>query len=214
MKNIIFLLSIVMTSQSLFSQKNFEKSRISGEKSFYNYSNEKAQPLYNTLSDGYDVKFYGIDLEAGNTSVYISGSVTIGAMVVASVLDTFVFELHPDYTIDSIRVNGSVKNYRTDYDDVFIPLSPGIPEDEWIEVEVFYHGAITKSGWSGIMHSSGYHVTYTLTEPLYAKDWFPCKQVLTDKADSVFVFITTDESLKVGSNGLLTAVVPLGEQLR
>ena len=210
MKNIIFFLSIVLTSKYLFSQEHFEKSWLSGEKNFNSYSNEKAQPQYNSLSDGYDVKFYGIDLEAGNSSVYISGNVTIGATVVASVLDTFVFELHPDYTIDSIRVNGLVEDYLTDYDDVIIPLSPGIPEDERIDVQVFYHGAITKNGWAGIMHSGGYHVTFTLTEPLYAKDWFPCKQVLTDKADSVFVFITTDESLKTGSNGLLTADVPLG----
>ena len=31
----------------------------------------------------------------------------------------------------------------------------------------------------------GFDVTYTLSEPLNARDWFPVKQVLEDKIDSV-----------------------------
>ena len=49
-------------------------------------------------------------------------------------------------------------------------------------------------------------VTYTLSEPYEAKDWFPVKQDLLDKADSVWVFITTREGLMGGSNGLLTRI--------
>ena len=209
MKKPLFLLATILISPYLFSQAPFEKGYLSPEKNYHPAVTVKSQPLYNSLSDGYDVKFYGFDLEAGNTSAYLNGSVTIGATVVAAMLDTFVVELHPDYTIDSIKVNGSIQSFVTDIDDVKIPLSPGIPGSGWIEAQVFYHGQISKDGWAGIMHSTSYNVTYTLTEPLYAKDWFPCKQVLTDKADSVFVFITTDESLKVGSNGLLTDLVPL-----
>jgi aminopeptidase N len=47
-------------------------------------------------------------------------------------------------------------------------------------------------------------VTFTLSEPFYAKDWFPCKEDLGDKADSVHVFITTEYGLKGVSNGILT----------
>ena len=47
--------------------------------------------------------------------------------------------------------------------------------------------------------------TYTSTEPFYARDWFPCKQDLEDKADSVHVSITTPFHLKGVSQGLLTA---------
>jgi len=62
----------------------------------------------------------------------------------------------------------------------------------------------------GIVHTDFHSVTYTLSEPFFSKFWFPCKQVLEDKADSVYVFVTTDSTLKVGSNGLLTAVTPVG----
>src|SRR5690606_452711 len=45
--------------------------------------------------------------------------------------------------------------------------------------------------------------------PFSAYEWWPCKQVLTDKADSVEVWITTDATNKAGSNGLLQQVVSL-----
>ena len=46
-------------------------------------------------------------------------------------------------------------------------------------------------------------------------NWFPCKQVLPDKADSAYIFLTTDRSLKAGSNGLLENTVELsGNRIR
>jgi aminopeptidase N len=46
-------------------------------------------------------------------------------------------------------------------------------------------------------------------------NWFPCKQDLQDKADSVYVFLSTDSDLKAGSNGILTAQIPLpGNRIR
>jgi aminopeptidase N len=40
--------------------------------------------------------------------------------------------------------------------------------------------------------------------PFFAKDWFPYKQVLSDKIDSVHVFVTTDSDLMAASNGIHT----------
>src|ERR1035437_7202456 len=50
----------------------------------------------------YDVKFYKMDLEASDTSAYISGNVTILSQVSANVLDTFKFELFSGLTLDSV----------------------------------------------------------------------------------------------------------------
>jgi aminopeptidase N len=55
----------------------------------------------------------------------------------------------------------------------------------------------------------GNQITYTLSEPFAAKEWFPVKQSLTDKADSAYIFVTTSNDNKVGSEGKLTAIVPL-----
>ncbi len=58
--------------------------------------------------------------------------------------------------------------------------------------------------------SWGNQVTWSLSEPYSAFEWFPCKQSLKDKADSVAVNITVPSACKAGSNGVLTQVVDLG----
>ena len=205
-----FILAFLYTLNTS-SQVQFEKSPKRSERILASTASAlKDQPIYNPLSDAYDVKFYGIDLEADNTSVYLSGNVTIGATVTVTELDTFAFELYPSYTIDSIRVNGNTTDFMRNGDDVLVPLESPFGESDWIETQIFYHGSNIRGGTVGIRYYALYPITYTLTEPLYAKDWFPCKQELTDKADSAYIFITTNESFKVASNGLLTATVPLG----
>jgi aminopeptidase N len=53
-----------------------------------------------------------------------------------------------------------------------------------------------------------------LSEPFHAKDWFVCKQVLSDKADSAYIFITVDTSLMAGSNGTLANISSLSDSTR
>ncbi len=198
----------------LFGQAPYEKKYfLPAATSPHRKSADKAEPMYNSLMNAYDVKFYKLNLEADNTSIHLKGDVTIIATVVSTQLDTFVVELNPDYTIDSILINGSKVTYVTHSDDIKIHLATPIAAGNIVEAQVFYHGSLSAASqgfFSGISYDAGRDITYTLSEPLYAKDWFPCKQVLTDKADSVYVFITTNSGLKAGSNGLLTNTVNLG----
>jgi len=53
----------------------------------------------------------------------------------------------------------------------------------------------------------GSPVTWSLSEPYEAKTWFPCKQDLNDKADSVSVSVTVPDTLMAGSNGILTVLI-------
>lgn len=166
--------------------------------------------------DDYDIKFYFLDLEADNTSTSISGSATIGATAVVLSLQTVVFELNADLVIDSVLVNGSFEEFSRENDVVILNLDTAIPFKEYFSIEVFYRGTVISEGFFSGMSNDfdpewGKQVTWTLSEPYGALDWFPCKQVLSDKADSTYVFITTDNTLKAGSNGILTAVVPLPE---
>jgi aminopeptidase N len=213
MKTIVIFTYLVLCSALLEGQAGFEKYKpLPAGNSAY-LPGDKSEPIYNSLMDNYDVTFYKLDLAADNNSIHLSGNVTILATVVSASLDTFVMELNPDYTVDSIRINSSRPPFLFHDDDLKVPVHSGLPNGASIDAVVYYHGSLsgTSQGFfSGISHDSNRQITYTLSEPLYAKDWFPCKQVLTDKADSVYVFITTDSTLKAGSNGLLTKTVALG----
>jgi hypothetical protein len=56
----------------------------------------------NPLLKDYDVKFYGLDVEADNRSDRIHGSVTILVEVSGTSLDTLVFDLHDALFVDRV----------------------------------------------------------------------------------------------------------------
>ncbi len=165
----------------------------------------------------YDITFYFIDIEAQRTTTYLSGSGTIKARVTASQLDTFAFELHSNFTITGIEVNGNpvpLTNLLTNGQERNLLLPTSVPQGDFVEVKIFYQGTPPTGNNSaignGVNNDSsptwGNTVTWTLTEPYTAHEWMPCKQVLHDKADSAYIYITTDPSNKAGANGLLVGI--------
>lgn len=167
------------------------------------------------LQNKYDVKFYWLDLAVTSKSTKISGAAYLLAKTLAPNLDTIALEMSPELTMDSLWVNnrpvGSV-NHTDNW--LLIPLISFIKKDSMFKIKIFYHGIPESQGFfSGISHAYNNHwkkeVTWTLSEPFAAKDWFPVKQSLTDKADSAWVFLTVDKNEKAGSEGILTAITTL-----
>ncbi len=170
---------------------------------------------YQSMMRDYDVHWYYLNLEASNMSTDISGFTTVGAMA-KNTLDTIILELVSSLDVDSVIYQGQSTPY-THHDGVVdIPLSNSIAATSNFEVTIHYHGTASSSGAglsSGMSNRQsptwGANVTWTLSEPYGASEWFAVKQDLRDQADSVWVFVTVDTSLKVGSNGLLTAITPV-----
>ncbi len=163
----------------------------------------------------YDVGFYFIDLEMDNTSVYLEGNTRIDLNLEAEYNNELVFEFKSDMTVDSVKVNGSLQIFSHSDDVIVIDYvhSSDFNENYQVSAIVYYHGSPS----DGMFNSSDYFeselftFTYSLTEPYFAKYWFPCKQVLTDKADSSYFYVTVPENLKAGSNGLLIDEYSIGD---
>jgi len=168
-----------------------------------------AQRLAHQETDdtGFDVKWYFLDLEASNADVSLSGSTTI-LVEATSALDEVVFELQRDYDVSSVTINGREAVFLHELDEVRILLAPEEPAGTLMEFEIFYSGAIPITGnfFQGINNAYSaqwdQRVTYTLSEPYNAYQWFAAKQVLTDKADSVWIHVTTPADQEVASNGI------------
>jgi aminopeptidase N len=210
MKSILVGILFIAISNLLSAQAPFEKQFF---KPLLHSSTDKAQPMYNSLMDKYDVKFYKLEIDSVNILLFLKACVSMKASVVNEPLDTFVLGLKSEYTVDSVIINGARLPFTSANNEIQVPINPALHVQDDIESKVYYHGSISEGGtgfFSGISYSLSNNIIYTLSEPLYATDWFPCKQVLTDKADSVYVFVTTTQDLKVGSNGLLTNTVNLG----
>lgn len=169
----------------------------------------------------YDLKFYHLNLNIERNSTFISGHVLSKAKVVVASLDTFAFLLHLNYSIDSVYVNGAKRNFIRK--DSLVKATTGLPilNNTLFDAIVYYNGTAPADGGSAI--GNGYstgksnwnnEVSWSLSESFVAYQWFPCKQDLTDKIDSSWVFATTDSTNLVGSNGLLTNVVKVGSKKR
>jgi aminopeptidase N len=183
-------------------------------------------PLYDTWLSAYDVKSYYLELSLSNLDTEIEGLAVVHAVAERD-LDTLVLELQDALTVSRVRCNDDPGNLdfpgdqsleftRTE-DAVYVVLDRTHLKGEAFQVAVEYGGDAgqDRGFFAGITteqdHEYGFQVTYTLSEPHNARDWFPVKQVLEDKIDSVTVRIRCDRELLAGSNGVLQDIEEDGE---
>ena len=185
----------------------------------------------------YDVKYYKLDLAMENTSLAVAGSVWMRVRVRGQALDSLAFELYQapagspataaTFVVDSVVVNGRRSpGIRRVGPDATAALAQPAPAGTLADARIYYHGTAPSGNSAAIGNALSnrnlvhidtypgaptfaYNVTWSLSEPFSAHEWFPCKQVLTDKADSSDVWVTTTLPNKVGSNGVLVRTVPL-----
>ncbi len=189
--------------------------------------------------DRYDVKWYKLDLALENNSRALAGSALLLVQVGAQPLDSLAFELYQapagaapgaaTLVIDSVVAGGQRSpGVLRRGQEATAALAQPAPAGSRLAARIYYHGTAPNGNTSAIGNAFNtaasyrragvdypYNVTWSLSEPFSAHEWFPCKQVLTDKADSSAVSVTTTLPNKVGSNGLLRRTVLLpGNKVR
>ena len=202
MKRILFILFAFVAIQAIFAQGGtcFHKHDLSP------FLNQKL-PIAST---DIDIKNIVFDLNIERDSRAISGNVTLKILATAAISEVEL-ELHDNFTIDSIVVlKKNVKAKKTSVNHFSFPVSAN--KNELFDAKIYYKGSspLTENDWgNGLVQKTDptykVDVTYSLSVPFFAHEWFPCKQVLSDLIDSVTMKITTDTSNTVTSNGLLVS---------
>lgn len=213
MKYLLLSLFMISTSTLLFGQLNTD---IHCAK-FSHHSSQKSLTVQRTLEDArlndYDVNFYHLDLEASNASIDLSGTVRIMSTVVAETQTEFVVELDDALNVSSVSNSGTPLVFTHSNDMIVAMLEKPYAADEKLDITITYAGTPPSgdSFFQGISNAIdpdwNQRVTWTLSEPFNARDWWPVKQVLTDKADSAYIYITVPNGLKAGASGKLMDVV-------
>jgi len=167
-------------------------------------------------TEKYDVHYYALDVAMNNLVTDIAGTGEIHGTS-KETLDSVLFELFSTFTISDIRLNGSTVAFSRNGSAVKVPVN--LTAGQAFKIEIDYNGtpptaSTNPLGGAGMSNASsgswGNQVTWSLSEPFSAYEWWPCKQSLTDKADSCSVKITVPTTCKAGSNGILENVVDLG----
>ena len=157
-----------------------------------------------------DVKYYRLNLTITAAPPYIRGDVSINATSQTSNLMTIHLDLMNSLTIDSVLVGGTKVSFSQQASSVSIRLDHAYSQGETIPSHIFYQGVPGSSGFGSFAFSTHGSMNtpwiWSLSEPYGAKDWWPCKDHPSDKADSADMIVTVDSSYKVGSNGRLVSV--------
>lgn len=204
--SLIFLLALMY--HSVLEAAPYHCSRVRGKKGSANKTT-----IANLAEDNYDMKYLKFDIHMFDTSVYVSGNVTTKAVVTSPTMPAYVFELDTTLVIDSAFINGAMLPATAlggFVRSITLPsaLAAGMP----FTAQVYYHGLPPGGGggfFNGITHavsSGGTHMVYTISDPYVAKNWWPCKQSIQDKIDSVDMYVTVPANVVDGSNGLLVNV--------
>jgi aminopeptidase N len=162
------------------------------------------QPL--SISD-YHARFLRCEWKADPAVRYLTGKVCTWFVPLTLGFTTIRFDLSDSLTVDSVKYHALPLSFTHTGDLLSISLPAVVPPNTVDSIEVYYQGIPPSTGFNSFAldtHNLA-PVLWTLSEPYGAKDWWPCRNGLTDKADSLEVIITTPLAYKGVSNGLLVS---------
>ena len=173
----------------------------------------RLQLMKNTVaSDNFKVSYYRCEWHLDPAARFISGCVTSKFLVTAT-SNNIVYDLTDSLIVDSIKQRGNFLTFSHTGNAVKINFASTISTGGSDSVSIFYHGVPANSGFGSFINSvhDSVPVIWTLSEPYGARDWWPCKNGLNDKADSIDVYIFTPAQYTAASNGLRQSEVIDGE---
>jgi len=165
----------------------------------------RREQIRSLASEWFDVTFYSLNLTITNDPQYLKGNATIRGICRESGKDSLTLDLENTMKIDSVIIDRITASYTQDTSSFTILLDVPSNSGTELTVDVFYRGVPVPSGFGSFIFSSygSYPWIWSLSQPYGARDWFPCKDHPSDKADSADIIITCDSLLTVGSNGRL-----------
>ncbi len=158
----------------------------------------------------YDVTHYEIAIEMDTSTSSLAGKVTMTAISTVADLSIIAVDLDSAMTVDSVGLAASAITRQNNT--IRITLDRAYPVGDTFAVKIYYHGKPATDGFGafGFDYERGIDnpVIWSLSEPYFARSWWPCKDIPNDKADSVDIFISVPGNLQVASNGTLRSVTP------
>lgn len=163
---------------------------------------------------GFDLKYLRCEWALDPAVRYISGSVMHRFQSTAE-LSELLLDLSDSLVVDEVRYHDTPITFSQDPGDLLsIILPEALPVGALDSVRVTYHGVPVGTGFGSFETSvhgpDSIPVLWTLSEPYGASDWWPCKEDLNDKIDSIDVFVTTHEGDRAAGNGVLVSEVESG----
>ena len=159
----------------------------------------------------YDIKYYALDLTPDPTIAQLSGITNVVGEVVASSLDQIQLNFWDGMSINDVypaNSPASQLNYNRNNDILTIQLERTYSQGEEFNLEIVYQGQPQNSPYYSFSFDSyaSNPMIWTLSSVFGARAWWPCKDVPSDKPDSMDIRVTVPGDLVVASNGALREI--------
>ena len=208
---ILFITFFLFSCFNLYTQVETDKSVM-----ILN-DQEKVQYISSSTSN-YNIKYNRLELEINPPIVYIEGNITT-YFVATSEMTSINFDFRNNMIVDSVLYHGNtLSHFFATSVELQIGFTSTIAEGILDSLTVYYHGVPSAGGFGAFKTSTTTcstqdSVMWTLSEPYGAKNWWPCKEVLTDKIDSIDMLVTAPIKFHIGSNGILLSRDTLGNKV-
>ena len=198
----ILLFSLLFLNTLVFSQENdllFETMRVSEAQSASKLMSVKTNP--NTAN--YDISYHKLELNIDPAIYYISGKVTTTYTALSN-MSSLTFDLTNTLTVSSVKRGVDNLAFTQTATELQITLPTTQITGTTETVEISYSGIPSNSGFGSFIQSThgASPIIWTLSEPFGAMNWWPCKQDLNDKINSIDVYITAPSQYTSVSNGI------------
>ncbi len=163
---------------------------------------------------GYDIKYHRLEFEVDPAVNHIVGKVTTYYTPEIENFNEISFHLINSLIVDSVVADSVNLEFIQVSNKLNIQLGETIAADQLDSLTVYYHGAPGSTGFGSFITDdhAGHPIMWTLSEPYGAMSWWPCKQYLDEKADSLELIVTAPIGNKVAANGLLLSVDTIGTE--
>ncbi|MCF7805541.1 MAG: T9SS type A sorting domain-containing protein [Candidatus Marinimicrobia bacterium] len=201
----VFLLLFLSATSGFAQEKNPHQALAKAKQQALTRSRQLEKTISPVIYGNYDVHLYDLDLMFHPESESISGIVEIGA-ISGLFQESILVDLATNMNIDSVV--GRNSGFSRSGGQVLVEFDDPLESGEDFRIRIAYHGEPEAAGFQGLTfeeHSGG-PIYSSLSEPYFARTWWPCKDVPVDKADSVNIHITTGRDVTPISNGSLAEI--------
>ena len=155
-------------------------------------------------SSNFQVTYYRCTWDIDPAVRYIKGKVT-SHFIINSPSNSISYDLAAQLTVDSVYYHGSKISFSRPTDLLQINFPGNIAAGQKDSVTIFYKGIPSNTAFGSFSQTthSGVPVLWTLSEPYGSKDWWPCRNGVDDKADSIDIIISCPNAYRASSNGML-----------
>jgi len=171
---------------------------------------EPVHPAFSIASPNFDATYYHLALSVNMVAGSISGTVQVEGDVTGSPLSVLTLDLASSMVVSAVTLlDNTPLGFAHPGAALNITLPAPVAPGGSVGVKVTYSGTPVVGGFGNFVFGTlgGKRFAWSLSEPYGAREWWPCKDHPSDKADAVRVTITVPSIYRVGSQGTLTETV-------